>query len=727
VLRTDFAPMETDRHRTIERLAEDEATRASLTGFGTTKQGQAIARQYREQLAKAIKANRNAPAPRERAVWGALKGIKVDDLAIRLLVAGITVSYADDLGVDSEGNKSPREIALWIARNLTPIRARELAAKVGAWGVNRLLSLPIFEERDGILELVLTESLDTLLDDVLVRAIVANPLLTPSAALPEPWTGVRKGGLPAGHWAQPPLIRDHHPSIENAARNAIGTGRMRPLLDALHALQSVPFTINLPVLHFLRLMGPPSLPPPPDESNWHAKQQYAEASARLTAWHLLVATAEAMDERFLVPLNIDFRGRVYPIPHFNFTRDDRVRGLFLFADGKPIGEQGLLWLKANVAARADGVTWSDHQVSRLNELDRDGRVAWTDENLPLLRQIGKAVLDGDDPSTIAWALPKDEPYQFIAACAELVQALDIGSEFITKLPLTFDASCSGLQHLCAMTRDEEGGRYVNLIPSAEADDFYRRVAFRVWQHRGPLEHPFDRKRVKQPSMSYFYGARPGGFQNDKRGNWKPYGMTKQVIDAGSPTNHAKELARAIHDCIKDMLPRPKAVRDWLESLAELAADKDKPLRWTTPLGLPVINIYQPPDVKNISVPINGRRRSMKLAVGYKDGIRKKKAKDAITANFVHSVDAAHLQLVALAAAKEGINMVSVHDCFGTIAPNAERLNDIIRDRFTDLHKRHNWLTDIWASAKREGVEVTPFTNIGNLELEQVRKSFAAYR
>ena len=108
--------------------------------------------------------------------------------------------------------------------------------------------------------------------------------------------------------------------------------------------------------------------------------------------------------RFYVPLNIDFRGRVYPIPHFNFTRDDRVRGLFLFADGKPIGEEGLLWLKAHVAARADGVTWSDHTGPRLSELDFKKRIAWTDANSELLLKIGKAVLDGDDPAKWAWAL-----------------------------------------------------------------------------------------------------------------------------------------------------------------------------------------------------------------------------------------------------------------------------------------------------------------------------------
>ena len=125
---------------------------------------------------------------------------------------------------------------------------------------------------------------------------------------------------------------------------------------------------------------------------------------------------------------------------------------------------------------------------------------------------------------------------------ELVQALDKGPDFITRLPLTFDASCSGLQHLCAMTRDEKGARYVNLIPSlyrppnaAEADDireiigapteetedahqvaddFYQRVAVRVSQNtecREVMEGAFDRAIVKQPSMSYFYGAVPGGF------------------------------------------------------------------------------------------------------------------------------------------------------------------------------------------------------------------------
>jgi DNA-directed RNA polymerase, mitochondrial len=176
-----------------------------------------------------------------------------------------------------------------------------------------------------------------------------------------------------------------------------------------------------------------------------------------------------------------------------------------------------------------------------------------------------------------------------------------------------------------------------------------------------------------------------------------------------------------------MLRRPKGVRDWLERGAKQAAENNKPLRWRTPLGLLVINIYQPPDVKNLSVFMNGRKRGMKVTVGDKDGINKKKSKDAVTANFVHSCDAAHMHLVALASARAGIEMVGVHDCFGTIAPDAGRLNDIIRDELIDLHKRHNWLNGLWASAKRDGVKLELFTDIGTLKLENVRTSFHACR
>ena len=127
-------------------------------------------------------------------------------------------------------------------------------------------------------------------------------------------------------------------------------------------------------------------------------------------------------------------------------------------------------------------------------------------------------------------LPSDAPYQFAAACVELVQALEAGPDYITRLPLTFDGSCSGLQHLCAMTRAEEG-RYVNLVAAEEADDFYARVATKVRETCGDIMRgDDDRALVKKPAMSYFYGSRPGGFVKNRNGRFAPYGMTKQIVE-----------------------------------------------------------------------------------------------------------------------------------------------------------------------------------------------------
>src|SRR5262249_18606632 len=98
--------------------------------------------------------------------------------------------------------------------------------------------------------------------------------------------------------------------------------------------------------------------------------------------------------RFYIPLNIDFRGRIYAMPHFNFQREDCVRELLLVADGEPIGEEGLKWLKAHVAACADETSWS--HVKKPSDLNLTKRVEWTETNLPLLRKIGEAVLRGDD-------------------------------------------------------------------------------------------------------------------------------------------------------------------------------------------------------------------------------------------------------------------------------------------------------------------------------------------
>src|SRR6266516_5612293 len=73
---------------------------------------------------------------------------------------------------------------------------------------------------------------------------------------------------------------------------------------------------------------------------------------------------------------------------------------------------------------------------------------------------------------------------------------------------------------------------------------------------------------------------------------------------------------------------------------------------------------------------------------------------AIAPNLVHAMDACHLMLVALAAAAEAIPLVTVHDSFGTLAPYAARLQEIIREQFAKLSRQHNPLAEVLECAKQ---------------------------
>jgi DNA-directed RNA polymerase len=66
----------------------------------------------------------------------------------------------------------------------------------------------------------------------------------------------------------------------------------------------------------------------------------------------------------------------------------------------------------------------------------------------------------------------DKPFLFLAACVELTKAMSFGPGYVCSLPVSWDGSCSGLQHLCAMTRSEEG-KHVNLTNLPEPQDVYQ--------------------------------------------------------------------------------------------------------------------------------------------------------------------------------------------------------------------------------------------------------------
>src|SRR5262245_2357857 len=170
-----------DLEGTARRLLDSEVRTAKEAGFGMTKQARALARECLPELKADIAKERKHADDKD--VWPALKGLDDETIAVRLLVAGITLADSKDLGVDRDtGEKVDRECATWLGRSFN-CRGVE-ALKVGTWGINRLLSLDAFTlEGEDIL--CLTPKADEFMHEVLARHVQHNPFLSPLSKPPE--------------------------------------------------------------------------------------------------------------------------------------------------------------------------------------------------------------------------------------------------------------------------------------------------------------------------------------------------------------------------------------------------------------------------------------------------------------------------------------------------------------------------------------------------------------
>jgi DNA-directed RNA polymerase, mitochondrial len=432
-----------------------------------------------------------------------------------------------------------------------------------------------------------------------------------------------------------------------------------------------------------------------------------------------------LNETFFLPHNIDFRGRAYPIPpYLNQMGADNCRGLLLFANGTELGEEGLRWIKIHLS----------------NVFGYDKASLKDRENFPMehLADVIDSVnhpLDGR-----RWWLSAEDPWQCLAACFELKQALDLldPTKYVSHLPVHQDGSCNGLQHYAALGGDIAGAKQVNLEPGDKPSDVYTGVAELVKAEvkreaaRGDemgklLDGRITRKIVKQTVMTNVYGVTFLGAIRQVRRQIDD--LMPELKDGPNPRSGraAAYVARKIFKALGAMFSGAHDIQYWLgdcatkisnslspgqlqkvieaedngnldhsgaglrsrqhkkakqsESMAEVASFRSSVI-WTTPLRLPVVQPYR------IS---NGRRVKTNLQditltePTIADAVNKRKQLQAFPPNFIHSLDATHMLLSALKCHEVGLTFSAVHDSFWTHAADINTLNRLLRDAFIRMH------------------------------------------
>ena len=644
--------------------------------------------------------------------------------------------------VRSVAKKAKYRVEKWDAKQLTI---------AGNWAMNVVISvLPqvfsiVVINGHGEKELALTEGAFAIAERAIKEAIQANPVYLPSLKEPKPWTDWNEGGpvdIRLKHRAT--ILRSRHSETAAYVRAAITDGTMQPALDALNTIQGVGWRINKRVLEVIKwchtnCISVSSLPrardldlpkkkgdwdnmSPEERKAWRIRANQVKLRNRgFTAERVLLAedlaTADFLSSTegaWFTPCNFDWRGRVYPLCHFNYQREDRVRSLFEFHAGVPMTEEGLYWLKVHVANTGD--------FDKISKKPFDERVMWVDNHLPTITHCANY------PELEEFWHKADKPFQFLAACFELIEAIK-NPKHVTHLPISFDGSCSGLQHLSAMTKAAEGA-LVNLTHSDTPMDVYSIVAERVLFNleqllKNPtasqteknlatvcLEYGITRSLVKRNVMTYGYSS-------------QRFGMASQLVEdlmqplalevlAGERPFHpfgqdngftaSRFLAGQIFSAIEEVVKKPAEAMDCLRKLAKAMAHENKPVTWITPVGVPWINRYHESNVERVMLWLNDKgvtvRHSVGVATGFQKDINKVKAANGIAPNFVHALDASHLMMTVNALKEEGItNVALVHDSFGVHSPNAVKLGHTLRREFVRLYEDFDPLNDILAENK----------------------------
>lgn len=422
-------------------------------------------------------------------------------------------------------------------------------------------------------------------------------------------------------------------------------------------------------------------------------------------YQLPTAQRYARYDRFYFPHNLDFRGRVYPIPlYLNHYGGDICRGMLEFADGEPV-EEGFEWLQVHAAN-----CWGYDKVSFKDRID------WVKDAWENIVQASNAPLEN------RWWMEADKPFQFLAACFALVRVANDPTA-LCHLPVQMDGSNNALQQMAALGRDAIGAEACNLIPSDEPQDLYGRVADATAKIVEADDHelsaevlPYiNRKTVKQTVMTKSYAVTRLGAKAQ---------IGKRLEEMDFPKETRKQAATYIRDKLFDALAgtlvAATELMDWLAACVICITKAGHATQWVTPLGLPVVQPYRKPHHDRIrtavqwvsfeSHNVNGKPLLKKQVQG-------------ITANYVHGIDATHCLMVAREMSREGIAFSSVHDSFWVLPSRVERMRTVTTEQFAVLHRQPLILElfEQWKKLYPE-VELPPPPPAGDYNIEQVLES-----
>lgn len=582
-----------------------------------------------------------------------------------------------------------------------------------------------------------------------VLSVESGAMLCP----PDPWTKLNDGGYlsPRRKVAAPLMSLRYVRKSERDRLWKLFTAEHLPLIfKVANYLQAQPFQIHQPTFEAVNriwktgggvlgvpLTTGPSKPEFPLGEDWEKegasdedmdwflswKRKAAEYYDELREWRgkvreiggFIKAVRKTQDHIWF-PVYFDRRGRWYYRGVPNPQGSDIAKACIHLGTAKALGERGVYWLKVHIANSFG------FDKERL-----DKRAAWTEANWEAIERA----LDAPEDYPDVWGT--EAPWCMFSAAWELREAYRSGNArgYKCSIPIHMDATCSGLQHFAALLKDETAAVYVNLIDPPRGEkkaDIYTRVSTmalaraQIDTQEGSdtikanalrwLSSGVERGLAKKPVMTYCYSATLMGATHSVRAYVEK--ETPQFIVKGPEAfDHYQYMAKKLFKGIELSVPSAVAAMRWLKTSAS-SQPKGKRMEWRAPTGFPVQHDYQ--DYSETRIEIKSCGIKQVLVREYNEDTRGYAMQNAISPNFVHSLDASHLTFVADAMQDAGLSLVGIHDSFGTHPCDVDQMHRIIREQFVRLYSHpetilQNYATDVGYKGE--------LPKLGNLDITQV--------
>jgi DNA-directed RNA polymerase len=427
------------------------------------------------------------------------------------------------------------------------------------------------------------------------------------------------------------------------------------------------------------------------DARYQLRQDVTKSIQEVGQWErTLKAAEEHLGRAIYYPHQCDSRGRIYPIPTVIRTQGESLeKALLRSYTGLPIGKHGAYWLATHVAGM-----WG------MDKEPWDIRAAWTQENTDWILDVA---IDPWSHLEEVFA-QADDPWAFLAACHEWAGFIEEGESFITKLPITQDATCSGFQHQAGLMLDPHTAGLVNLR-GGPRQDVYNAVAETA---RGILlldDHEYaslwleviiDRALAKRPTMIQPYAGTKmamGDYSRQEYLKRLKAGLTKVTFGPGKHGPHKAGiyLGRVWWDAIQQVVPGGSAYMQWASVAGRDAALQGHHLSW----GIPDDTSY--PQCSQAYYKQRGRNVVSNLygraTVWFREDTDEpdvKKARQATAPNIIHWLDSQQLSMAAIRNRNDGVQFQTVvHDQHGVLAPDVDTMRKNLLTSFHDMYRTDN--------------------------------------